>query len=165
MYNGHIFKKEIQPGPTSWFLIRTRKGNLMTTSGVVNYASHVVSSGAVDMTTRKCSLLNCNHMSFVTACAHPAHVVSVSDLHLGAHSAHLVYLKEVMLRFTRTSRKPRFVWTIHDTAFSKFLPLRSAPLYCLLLDRCTNSAPKSFKVSSTPIPIVAYAFQAILPPS
>lgn len=65
---------------------RTRKGNLLTTSVVVNYASHIMSLAAVDMTTRKCSLLSCHLVSFVTAYGHPASVVSVSAPYLGDHS-------------------------------------------------------------------------------
>ena len=66
---------------------KTRKGNLLhTTAVVVNYASHLVSSATVDMTTRKCSLLSCHLVSFVTAYTRPALVASVSAPHSGARS-------------------------------------------------------------------------------
>ena len=50
----------------------------VTATVVVNYASHVVPSAAVDTTTRNWSLLSCHRMSFVTAYAHAARVASVS---------------------------------------------------------------------------------------
>ena len=135
---------------------KTRKGNpLHTTAVVVNYASHLVSSATVDMTTRKCSLLSCHLVSFVTAYGHPASVVSVSAPHLGITATHLVCLKEGMFRFSRTSRELRFVWTINDNAVSKFLPLGAAPIYSLLLDRCTNAAPKRCRLLVTPLLNVA----------
>ena len=57
-------------------------------------------------------------------------------------ATHLVHLKEGMLRFFCSSREPRFVWTNNDNAVSKFSPPLTAPLYSLLLDRCTNAATK-----------------------